>query len=94
MNHSFFISIIFAVGFIGFILQKDNLIMMLICVEVMLLASCTNFVVGALIHNDVSGFIYVLFMLTIAASEAAFGLAIILKLGTKHNNASIDLTKK
>jgi|GEM_PF-4348586 len=94
MSYSFLISTIFIIGFVGFILQKDNIIMMLICTEIMLLASCSNFILGSVIHNDVSGFIFVLFCLTIGAAESSFGLALILKLGRKNNTVSVNLTKK
>lgn len=82
--------ILFCLSLIGIILNRKNIIFLLICIELMLLAVNTNFVAFSHFHqNDVAGQIFVFFILTVAAAEAAIGLAIVMLL--YRNRGSIDV---
>ena len=70
-------SIIFTTGIIGIFLNRKNLIVILMCIELLLLAVNINFVSFSIFLNDLNGQIFTLFILTVAAAEAAIGLAII-----------------
>ena len=68
---------IFTIGIIGIFLNRKNLIVILMCIELLLLAVNINLVSFSIFLNDLSGQIFTLFILTVAAAEAAIGLAII-----------------
>ena len=70
-------AIIFTIGIIGIFLNRKNLIVILMCIELLLLAVNINLVSFSVFLNDLSGQIFTLFILTVAAAEAAIGLAII-----------------
>ena len=68
---------IFTLGIIGIFLNRKNLIVILMCIELLLLAVNINLVSFSIFLNDLNGQIFTLFILTVAAAEAAIGLAII-----------------
>ena len=68
---------IFTIGIIGIFLNRKNIIVILMCIELILLAVNINLVSFSIFSNDLTGQIFTLFILTIAAAEAAIGLAII-----------------
>ena len=70
-------AIIFTIGIIGIFLNRKNVIVILMCIELILLAVNINLVSFSIFLNDLSGQIFTLFILTVAAAEAAIGLAII-----------------
>ena len=70
-------AIIFTIGVIGIFLNRKNLMIILMCIELLLLAVNINLVSFSIFLNDLSGQIFTLFILTVAAAEAAIGLAII-----------------
>ena len=70
-------AIIFSIGIIGIFLNRKNLIVILMCIELLLLAVNINLVSFSIFLNDLNGQIFTLFILTVAAAEAAIGLAII-----------------
>ena len=70
-------AIIFTIGIAGIFLNRKNLIVILMCIELLLLAVNINLVSFSIFLNDLSGQIFTLFILTVAAAEAAIGLAII-----------------
>ena len=70
-------AIIFTIGIIGIFLNRKNLIVILMCIELFLLAVNINLVSFSIFLNDLNGQIFTLFILTVAAAEAAIGLAII-----------------
>ena len=70
-------AIIFFLGIIGIFLNRKNLLVILMCIELLLLAVNINLVSFSIYLNDLSGQIFTLFILTVAAAEAAIGLAII-----------------
>jgi NADH-quinone oxidoreductase subunit K len=73
-------AILFGLSLAGIILNRKNMIVLLMCIELLLLAVNTNFVVFASYLKDISGEVYVFFILTVAASESAIGLAILVLL--------------
>ena len=70
-------AIIFTIGIVCIFLNRKNLIVILMCIELLLLAVNINLVSFSIFLNDLNGQIFTLFILTVAAAEAAIGLAII-----------------
>jgi NADH-quinone oxidoreductase subunit K len=70
-------AIIFTVGVVGIFLNRKNIIVILMCIELILLAVNVNLVSFSIFINDLTGQIFTLFILAVAAAEAAIGLAII-----------------
>jgi len=70
-------AIIFIIGVVGIFLNRKNVIVILMSIELILLAVNINLVAFSIFINDLSGQIFTLFILTVAAAEAAIGLAII-----------------
>ncbi len=70
-------AILFGLGMAGMVVNRKNLIALLMCVELMLLAVNTNFIAFSYYHQDITGQIFVFFILAVAAAEAAIGLAIL-----------------
>jgi|TARA_B100002003_G_scaffold19105_1_gene15831 NADH-quinone oxidoreductase subunit K len=70
-------AIIFTVGVVGIFLNRKNIIVILMCIELILLAVNVNLVSFSIFINDLTGQIFTLFILTVAAAETAIGLAII-----------------
>ena len=70
-------AIIFTIGVVGIFLNRKNVIVILMSIELILLALNINLVAFSIFINDLSGQIFTLFILTVAAAEAAIGLAII-----------------
>lgn len=85
-----FSAILFGISLMGIMMNRKNIIILLMCVELMLLAVNTNFVAFSHYFNDISGQIFVFFILTVAAAEAAIGLAIILLFFRQQGNINVD----
>lgn len=81
--------VLFAISVAGIFLNRKNVILLLMCIELMLLAVNINFVAFSVFLNDIAGQVFVFFILTVAAAEAAIGLAILVVLF--RNRASIDV---
>jgi len=73
-------ALVFAVGVVGIFLNRKNLIILLMAIELMLLAVNMNFIAFSHALGDVSGQVFVFFILTVAAAESAIGLAILVAL--------------
>lgn len=82
-------AILFAISVAGIIINRKNVITLLMCIELMLLAVNTNFIAFSHFLEDTIGQVFVFFILTVAAAEAAIGLAIIVVLF--RNRATIDV---
>ena len=76
-HYLFLAAIIFIIGVIGIFLNRKNIIIILMSIELILLAVNVNLVSFSIFINDLTGQIFALFILTVAAAEAAIGLAII-----------------
>jgi len=83
-------SILFALSLAGIALNRRNIILVLMCIELMLLAVNTNFIAFAHYWNDTGGEIFVFFILTVAAAEAAIGLAIVMLLYRNRGDIDVD----
>ena len=83
-------SILFGLGLIGTMLNRKNIILLLVCVELMLLAVNTNFIALSHYFGENSGEVFVFFILTVAAAEAAIGLAIVVLLFRNRGNIDVD----
>ena len=70
-------AIIFSLGVIGIFLNRKNIIVILMCVELILLAVNINLISFSIFSGDIVGQIFAMLILTVAAAEAAIGLAII-----------------
>ena len=70
-------AIIFSIGLAGIFLNRKNIMVILMCVELILLAVNINLVSFSIYLNDITGQVFTMFILTVAAAEAAIGLAII-----------------
>ena len=82
-------AILFAISVAGIIINRKNIIILLMSIELMLLAVNINFVAFSRFFGDVSGQVFVFFILTVAAAESAIGLAILVTLF--RNRTSINV---
>ncbi|AOV17315.1 NADH-quinone oxidoreductase subunit K [Acidihalobacter aeolianus] len=73
-------AILFSLAVAGIFINRKNVIVLLMCVELMLLAVNTNFIAFSHFQQNVAGQVFVFFILTVAAAEAAIGLAILVVL--------------
>lgn len=83
-------AILFGLSFAGIIINRKNLIVLLMCIELMLLAVNTNFVAFAQYLNVQAGAVFVFFILTVAAAESVIGLAILVLFYRKRGNINVD----
>lgn len=83
-------AILFGLGIAGVILNRKNVIILLMSIELMLLAVNTNFIAFSYFLNDNVGQIFVFFILTVAAAEAAIGLAIMVVLFRRHGTIAVE----
>ncbi|ABM58541.1 NADH-quinone oxidoreductase subunit NuoK [Verminephrobacter eiseniae] len=81
-------AMLFALAVTGIFLNRKNLIVLLMAIELMLLAVNTNFVAFSHYLGDMHGQVFVFFIMTVAAAESAIGLAILVLL--MRNHSSID----
>ncbi|WP_395824682.1 NADH-quinone oxidoreductase subunit NuoK [Collimonas sp.] len=83
-------AILFAIGIVGIFLNRKNLIVLLMAIELMLLAVNMNFIAFSYYLGDAAGQIFVFFILTVAAAEAAIGLAILVALFRNLNTINVE----
>lgn len=76
----FLTSALFSIGIVGVYLNRHNIVVILMSIELILLAASTNFIVFSSFLIDISGQIFVFFILSVSAAEVAIGLAIILNM--------------
>ena len=81
---------LFARSVVGIFLNRRNLIVLLMAIELMLLAVNTNFVAFSHYLHDMHGQVFVFFILTVAAAESAIGLAILVLLFRSRSSISVD----
>ncbi len=89
-------AILFSLSVAGIFLNRKNVILLLMCIELMLLAVNINFIAFSHFLDDVAGQVFVFFILTVAAAEAAIGLAILVVLFRSRrtiNVADLDTLK-
>jgi len=83
-------AILFAISVAGIFLNRKNLIVLLMSVELMLLAVNINFIAFSRHLGDIGGQVFVFFILTVAAAETAIGLAILVAMFRSHRTIHVD----
>jgi NADH-quinone oxidoreductase subunit K len=83
-------AILFAIAVIGIFLNRKNVIVLLMAIELMLLAVNLNFVAFSYYLGDTAGQVFVFFILTVAAAESAIGLAILVVLFRNLNTINVE----
>jgi NADH-quinone oxidoreductase subunit K len=83
-------AVLFCLSVAGIIINRKNLILLLMCIELMLLAVNTNFIAFSRYLGDDTGQVFVFFILTVAAAEAAIGLAILVVLFRNRRSISVQ----
>lgn len=73
-------AILFCISIVGIFINRKNMLILLMCIELMLLAVNMNFIAFSYFNADIAGQIFVFFILTVAAAESAIGLAILVVL--------------
>jgi NADH-quinone oxidoreductase subunit K len=83
-------ALLFAISVVGIFLNRKNLIVLLMAIELMLLAVNTNFIAFSHYLGDMHGQVFVFFILTVAAAESAIGLAILVVLFRNLSTINVD----
>ncbi len=83
-------AILFCISVAGIFINRKNVIILLMCIELMLLSVNMNFIAFSHFLNDIHGQIFVFFILTVAAAESAIGLAIIIVLFRNRHTINVD----
>ena len=86
--------IVFSIFLIGIILNRKNILIIIMSIELLLLAVNLNFAVFSIYLDDIIGQVFILFVLTIAATESASGIAIITAFYKLKNSIQLDSVKK
>ncbi len=90
LSHYLFLGgILFAISILGIFLNRKNIILILMAIELMLLAVNINFIAFSHFLGDLSGQIFVFFILTVAAAESAIGLAIIILIFRNYKSINV-----
>jgi NADH-quinone oxidoreductase subunit K len=87
-------SIVFFIGLLGIIINRKNILIMIMSIELLLLSVNLNFALFSIYLDDIIGQIFVIFILTIAAAESAIGLAIITGVYRLKNSIQLEPIKK
>jgi NADH-quinone oxidoreductase subunit K len=82
--------IVFALAVAGVFINRKNVILLLMCVELLLLAANFNFIAFSRYLGDLSGQVFVFFVLTVAAAESAIGLAILVVLFRERRTINVE----
>lgn len=90
-NYLLLSAILFVISFAGIIINRKNLVVLLMCIEILFLAVNTNFVAFAQYLNLGVGELFVFFILTVAAAESAIGLAIMVLLYRQRQTINVDV---
>lgn len=83
-------AVLFSIGVMGIFINRRNLIMLLMSIELMLLAINLNFIAFSHYLGDIAGQVFVFFILTVAASETAIGLGILVVLFRRISSVKTD----
>lgn len=81
---------LFAISIAGIFINRKNMILLLMCIELLLLAVNFNFIAFSRYLGDTSGQVFVFFILTVAAAEAAIGLAILVVLFRTRSSINVQ----
>ncbi len=83
-------AILFCISIAGIFLNRKNLIIILMCIELILLSVNLNFVAFSYFNADIAGQVFVFFVLTVAAAESAIGLAILIVLFRNKGSINVE----
>ncbi|MDM8565519.1 NADH-quinone oxidoreductase subunit NuoK [Candidatus Halobeggiatoa sp. HSG11] len=83
-------AILFCISIAGIFLNRKNLIIILMCIELMLLSVNLNFIAFSYFNADIAGQVFVFFILTVAAAESAIGLAILIVLFRNKGSINVE----
>jgi NADH-quinone oxidoreductase subunit K len=83
-------AIVFTIGVLGIFLNRRNIILMLMAIELILLAVNINLVAFSAFLGEISGQVFAMFVLTVAAAEAAIGLAILVIFFRRKGSIAVD----
>lgn len=83
-------AVLFVLAIAGIFINRRNVILLLMCVELMLLAVNFNFIIMSRFLDDIAGQVFVFFILTVAAAEAAIGLAILVVLFRSRRSIQVE----
>lgn len=83
-------AILFCLSVAGIFINRKNIILLLMCIELMLLAVNLNFIAFSHFNQDISGQVFVFFILTVAAAESAIGLAILVVLFRNRSSINVE----
>jgi NADH-quinone oxidoreductase subunit K len=81
---------LFALSVAGIFLNRKNVILLLMCIELLLLAANFNFIAFSRVLGDINGQVFVFFVLTVAAAESAIGLAIVVVLFRERRSINVE----
>ena len=91
LSHYLILSaVVFCIGMAGIFINRSNVIVLLMCIELILLAVNTNFVAFSYYLNDIAGQVFVFFILTVAAAEVVIGLVIVVLIFRMRRSISVD----
>ena len=82
--------VLFSISVAGIFLNRKNVILLLMCIELLLLSANFNFVAFSRYLDDISGQVFVFFILTVAAAESAVGLAILVVLFRNRHSINVE----
>jgi NADH-quinone oxidoreductase subunit K len=83
-------AVLFTLSIAGIFINRRNVILLLMCVELMLLSVNFNFIIMSRFLDDIAGQVFVFFILTVAAAEAAIGLAILVVLFRSRQSVQVE----
>nr|VFK06096.1 MAG: NADH dehydrogenase subunit K [Candidatus Kentron sp. LPFa]VFK22631.1 MAG: NADH dehydrogenase subunit K [Candidatus Kentron sp. LPFa] len=84
-------AVMFCISMAGIFLNRKNILILLMCIELMLLSVNLNFIAFSHYLQDISGQVFVFFILTVAAAEAAIGLAILVVLFRSRRTINVNV---
>ena len=91
LSHVLLLSgILFSLSVAGIFLNRKNVLLLLMCIELMLLAVNFNFIAFALLHGNVDGQVFALYVIAVAAAEVGVGLAMVLLVYRNRRSIALD----
>ncbi len=83
-------ALLFCISVAGIFINRKNILILLMCIELMLLSVNMNFIAFSYFLGDITGQVFVFFILTVAAAESAIGLAILVVLFRNRSTINVD----
>ncbi|RKZ49326.1 MAG: NADH-quinone oxidoreductase subunit NuoK [Gammaproteobacteria bacterium] len=83
-------ALLFCISVAGIFINRKNILILLMCIELMLLSVNMNFIAFSHFLGDINGQVFVFFILTVAAAESAIGLAILVVLFRNRGTINVD----